>query len=306
MRSGPRQHRSARPLPRAGVRGCCCVLGGLRDSSRRPGPPPRLRALGPLVQFIDTDEHDDHADMSVQFCCTVHYIANAPVDHGGSTTITLRLGYGLRLSAQFRAAGVPSDQRRWHAGDRRAWTVVVPGEVTLELTWARELDFVMAPTASGLGLRVRLIGTRERRGGGVCNAAGCGGQLRRQSRVGAAAVRPRGSRGGRGEPCNPGLRVRNRHRGSALVPAAGRTLRERTEAERVLQIGAAGLSTGLACQQRRANRSDGGRARRGAIVRRRSTRSTRRSPDEAACADSCAMRAPALEPIISIPRRWIC
>jgi hypothetical protein len=39
----------------------------------------------------------------------------------------------------------------------------VPGEVTLELRWIRELDFVMAPTATGLGLRVRVIGTGHQR-----------------------------------------------------------------------------------------------------------------------------------------------
>jgi tetratricopeptide (TPR) repeat protein len=36
--------------------------------------------------------------------------------------------------------------------------------MTLELTWSRPLDFVMAPTASGIGLRVRLLNTNRRRG----------------------------------------------------------------------------------------------------------------------------------------------
>jgi len=35
--------------------------------------------------------------------------------------------------------------------------------VTLELTWSRPLDFVMAPTASGLGLKVRLLNTNRRK-----------------------------------------------------------------------------------------------------------------------------------------------
>ena len=48
--------------------------------------------IGPLVQVIDTDERDDHADISVQFSCSVRYIANTPISHGNHTAITLRLG----------------------------------------------------------------------------------------------------------------------------------------------------------------------------------------------------------------------
>ena len=44
---------------------------------------------------------------------------------------------------------------------------VMPGEVRLELSFARELDFVLAPTASGLGLRLRLLGLNKRKGGAL-------------------------------------------------------------------------------------------------------------------------------------------
>jgi hypothetical protein len=124
-----------------------------------------VRALGPLVQFIDTNEHDDYADVTVQFACSVHYIASSPVDHGDSATLTLRLGAdcGNLLSA------VPPEFPPLSGGGTLLTNArvdaVVPGEVTLTLTWGRELDFVMAPTASGLGLRVRLIGTRGRKAG---------------------------------------------------------------------------------------------------------------------------------------------
>ena len=43
---------------------------------------------------------------------------------------------------------------------------LVPGEVTLELRFARDLDFVMAPTTDGRGLRVRLLGTGRKQPGG--------------------------------------------------------------------------------------------------------------------------------------------
>jgi hypothetical protein len=117
-------------------------------------------ALGPLVQVIDTDLRDDHADISVQFACSVFYMGNMPINHGSSTRIRLRLGpdCGAPLTPELPFVGGGGDLV---TGARLESTV--PGEVTLELTWSRELDFVMAPTASGLGLRVRLIGTNRRK-----------------------------------------------------------------------------------------------------------------------------------------------
>ena len=119
--------------------------------------------IGPLVQVIDTDERDDHADISVQFSCSVRYIANTPISHGSHTTITLRLGpdCGNLLSAFLPESPLVGGGGALVTGARV--DSVVPGEVTLELTWSRDLDFVMAPTASGLGLRVRLIGTNKRK-----------------------------------------------------------------------------------------------------------------------------------------------
>src|SRR6202035_1358742 len=73
------------------LRAAALLLGlmvhGTSPAAIAPGMP-----LGPLVQFIDTDEREDHADISVQFSCSVRYISNTPMNHGSSTLITLRLG----------------------------------------------------------------------------------------------------------------------------------------------------------------------------------------------------------------------
>jgi tetratricopeptide (TPR) repeat protein len=121
-------------------------------------------ANGPLVQVIDVDERDDHADISVQFACTVRYVSNSPISHGSSTRITLRLGpdCGTLVAAFPPELPLVGGGGQLVTGARVE--SIVPGEVTLELTWTRDLDFVMAPTATGLGLRVRLIGTSHRKG----------------------------------------------------------------------------------------------------------------------------------------------
>jgi len=120
--------------------------------------------LGPLVQFIDTQEREDHADISIQFACSVRYVTNTPVSHGSSTTITLRLG--PECGNQF--SSIPPELPLVGGGGELVTGArvdsIVPGEFTLELTWSRPLDFVMAPTAAGTGLRVRLLNTNRRKG----------------------------------------------------------------------------------------------------------------------------------------------
>jgi tetratricopeptide (TPR) repeat protein len=125
--------------------------------------PPAGMPMDPLVQAIDTEDRDDHADIAIQFACTTRYITNTPMNHGSSTRITLRLGpdCGPYLGAFPPELPLIGGGGQLVTGARVESTV--PGEIVLELSWARDLDFVMAPTASGQGLRVRLIGTEHRK-----------------------------------------------------------------------------------------------------------------------------------------------
>jgi tetratricopeptide (TPR) repeat protein len=119
-----------------------------------------------LVQLIDTDEREGHVDISVQFACTMRYLSNAPLNHGNNTVITLRLGpdCGSFLSAVAPEFPLVGGGSKLVTGARLE--SVVPGEVTLEFTWSRDLDFVMVPTANGQGLRIRLLGMPRGRAGG--------------------------------------------------------------------------------------------------------------------------------------------
>lgn len=121
--------------------------------------------LGPLVQVIDADERDDHVDISIQFSCSVRYISNTPMSRGTTTTITLRLGADCGSLLNVFPPEMPLVGGGGQLVTGARVESYVPGEVTLQLTWARELDFIMAPTVSGLGLRVRLLGTNKKKAG---------------------------------------------------------------------------------------------------------------------------------------------
>jgi hypothetical protein len=138
------------------------VMGLVGLTGNAPAAP--AFPLGPIVQFIDTDEREDHADISVQFACSVRYVTNTPVSHGTGTTITLRLGpdCGTQFGTILPELPLVGGGGQLVTGARM--DSIVPGEITLELTWSKPLDFVMAPTASGLGLKVRLLNTNKRKG----------------------------------------------------------------------------------------------------------------------------------------------
>jgi tetratricopeptide (TPR) repeat protein len=137
-------------------------LAGLPAAARAAAG--SVLSLGPMVQLIDTQELEDHVEISVQFACSVRYVSNTPVSHGTGTTITLRLGPDC--GTQF--SSIPPELPLVGGGGQLVTGArvdsIVPGEITLELNWSRPLDFVMAPTASGLGLRVRLLNTNRRKG----------------------------------------------------------------------------------------------------------------------------------------------
>ncbi len=136
-------------------------LAGLNGNA--PAASVSILQNGPLVQVIDADEGEDHTDITIQFYCSVRYVANAPQNHGSSTRITLRLGQDCGARLYSLPPELPLVGGGGHFVTGARVESIVSGEAILELTWARDLDFVMAPTASGFGLRVRLIGSSRRK-----------------------------------------------------------------------------------------------------------------------------------------------
>jgi tetratricopeptide (TPR) repeat protein len=159
-----RSAKSGSLLPQAlRLRAIALLLGLLVFHGNSPAAIPSAMPFGPLVQVIDTDEREDHADISIQFACSVRYLSNTPISRGSSTSIRLRLGPDCGSLVNSFPAELPLVGGGGKLVTGARVESFVPGEVTLELSWARDLDFVMAPTATGLGLRVRLIGTSRRK-----------------------------------------------------------------------------------------------------------------------------------------------
>ena len=122
---------------------------------------------GPLIQLIDADERDDHTNILIQFACTVRYLNNMPANHGTDTRITLRLGPDCGALLNNVAPEFPQIGGGGELVRQARLESTVPGEVVLELGWSREMDFVMAPTTNGTGLRVRLFTVEHRRASGA-------------------------------------------------------------------------------------------------------------------------------------------
>jgi tetratricopeptide (TPR) repeat protein len=120
--------------------------------------------IGRLVQLIDTDERGDHDDIQITFYCSVRYVANMPRNHGTSTVITLQLGPDCGSLLSYFPPELPLIGGGGSLVTGARVDSIIPGQATLELSWSKDLDFVMAPTASGLGLHVRLLGTNQKRG----------------------------------------------------------------------------------------------------------------------------------------------
>jgi tetratricopeptide (TPR) repeat protein len=120
--------------------------------------------MGPIVQLIDVQEREDHADISIDFSCSARYVTNTPVSHGSSTTITLKLGPDCGMQNGLIPPELPLVGGGGNLVTGARVDAIVPGEITLELTFGKPLDFFLAPTASGLGLRVRLLNTNRKKG----------------------------------------------------------------------------------------------------------------------------------------------
>jgi hypothetical protein len=154
-------HASYRERVRSGAIALPMALCALSGAAFAAAPNLPTGAGTQLLQYIDAQEGEGHTDVSMQFVCTVGYLGNAPLNHGSSTLITLRLGpdCGGFLGALTPELPLIGGGGQLVTGARLE--SLVPGQVALELRFARNLDFVIVPTTDGRGLRMRLLSTER-------------------------------------------------------------------------------------------------------------------------------------------------
>ena len=115
------------------------------------------QAPGRLVDLIEATPKERNVDVLVQFNCSVRYLTHSPLDLGSSAAIRLRLGPDCGAAPRNEQAPILGDGGLLK---RARVEESAPGEAMLTIEWSRELHFVLAPTTSGRGLRLRLLDVR--------------------------------------------------------------------------------------------------------------------------------------------------
>jgi hypothetical protein len=118
-----------------------------------------------FVDVVEVTDHDDQADLAVQFNCSVRYVTHFPATEGTELRIQLRPlpDCGVALGAQ-----IPSELPPVSGGAQILSAVRVdgdvPGQITLVIDFRKSERFVLAQGADPRGLRIRLIDRARGRG----------------------------------------------------------------------------------------------------------------------------------------------
>jgi hypothetical protein len=169
-RNGAACNASSNSARAAGLRGWRAIALATLTLGCAFAPFGAVRAqIGPgstrFVDVIELSDHDDQADITIQFNCSMRYITHLPASEGAELHVELQpladcgTGNGTILAGELppvsggsgilSAARVESD---------------VPGQISLVLTWRKPERFVVAQGVDPRGLRVRLFDRARGRG----------------------------------------------------------------------------------------------------------------------------------------------
>ena len=160
-------------MPPSSIRAGAFALLVLLTSALAPRTlPAQVAAAGParFVDLIDVADHDDQADITVVFTCSMRYITHLPASDGPELRIELQPLADCGASAGSQIAGeLPpvSGGAKIVAGARVESDV--PGQVTLVLSWRKTERFVLAQGVDLRGIRIRLLDRARGRGKVIIN-----------------------------------------------------------------------------------------------------------------------------------------
>lgn len=124
-----------------------------------------LAGPGRFVDIIEVADHDDQADITVIFTCSMRYITHLPPSDGKELRIELQPlpDCGVSRGAQISGDLPPLSGGAKIIASARVESDV-PGQVTLVFSWRKAERFVLAQGADPRGIRIRLIDRARGRG----------------------------------------------------------------------------------------------------------------------------------------------
>jgi tetratricopeptide (TPR) repeat protein len=136
------------------------LLAGATAHAQLAGP-----VGGRFVDVVELEDHDDQADIVVQFNCSLRYVTHQPATEGKELRIQLlpQGDCGVTPGTQLQGE-LPPLSSGGHIIDAVRVDADVPGQLTLAFSFRRAERFVIAQGADPRGLRLRLIDRNRGRG----------------------------------------------------------------------------------------------------------------------------------------------
>ncbi|MBS0388418.1 MAG: SPOR domain-containing protein [Proteobacteria bacterium] len=120
---------------------------------------------GRFVDVIEVEDHDDQADVVVQFTCSLRYIMHQPASESKELRIQLQPLGDCQLPPGTQILGeLPPVSGGEHIIDAARVESDVPGQVTLVIDFRKSERYVLAQGVDPRGLRLRLIDRARGRG----------------------------------------------------------------------------------------------------------------------------------------------
>ena len=120
---------------------------------------------GRFVDIVELNDHDDQADIVVQFTCSLRYLTHQPAAESKELRIQLQPQGDCQLTPGTQIAGeLPPLSGGEHIIDAARVESDVPGQVTLVFNFRKSERYVLAQGVDPRGLRLRLIDRARGRG----------------------------------------------------------------------------------------------------------------------------------------------
>jgi tetratricopeptide (TPR) repeat protein len=120
---------------------------------------------GRFVDVIEVEDHDDQADVVVQFTCSLRYITHQPSSESKELRVQLQPLGDCQVAPGMQIMGeLPPVSGGAHIIDTVRVESDVPGQVTLVFNFRKGERYVLAQSVNPRGLRLRLIDRARGRG----------------------------------------------------------------------------------------------------------------------------------------------